>query len=162
MAVSEEDSQILARWKESSANMSPNIPIGVQVIKRGLIKDPVDRHYLLQEMVAATYRLRKTHEQYRKLCGQIAELHLREFPSMVEPLKATQEAWMTKVAGGGIYYSVKTFQMYATILTEAGEFEKAIAVCETAIRLGLSDNTAGGYEGRIDRIRKKAKKKATT
>jgi hypothetical protein len=162
MVMSEEDSQILARWKESSANMSPNIPIGVQVIKRGLIKDPVDRHYLLQEMVAATYRLRKTHEQYRKLCGQIAELHLREFPSMVEPLKA----WMgeeTKRAGGKIPIQVTTFTNYATLLTEAGEFEKAIAVCETAIRLGCIDwHTAMGYEGRIERIRKKAKGRPTT
>ena len=51
---------------------------------------------------------------------------------------------------------VPTFQHYATLLTERGQFERVIQVCESAIGFGLDDGTKGGYKGRIERIKKKA------
>ncbi|MEX2110724.1 MAG: hypothetical protein WD802_08995 [Gemmatimonadaceae bacterium] len=53
-----------------------------------------------------------------------------------------------------------TFPKLATVLTEETEYDRAIEVCEFAIAQGLSDGTAGGYSGRIARIRK-AKIKAS-
>ncbi|MFU8815520.1 MAG: hypothetical protein ACNA7W_09250 [Pseudomonadales bacterium] len=51
---------------------------------------------------------------------------------------------------------VPTFQKYATLLTEDGEYGTAIEVCRRAISFGLEDGTKAGYEGRIARIEKKA------
>lgn len=55
---------------------------------------------------------------------------------------------------GGVMPRVTTFPQLATILTEGADYDDAIAVCEFAIAYGLSDGTAGGYSGRIARIRK--------
>lgn len=51
---------------------------------------------------------------------------------------------------------VSTFQQYATLLAERGEFQRAIRVCESAICFGLDDGTKKGYEGQIERIKKAA------
>lgn len=108
--------------------------------------NPIDRHFVLQSIVSEAYKQRKE-ERYRQLCIEYAEKHLQEFPSIARSLKEDM---------GGELPRVSTFQHYATILTEAGEFEKAIDVCKQAIRYGLHDNTTSGFAGRIERIRKKA------
>ena len=104
----------------------------------------IDRHFLLMGIVDATYKERFNPEM-AQLCCDIAELHLNEFPSMVEPLKKDM---------GSTLPHVTTFQRYATILTEHGEFEKAVQVCERAIGYGLHDGTKSDFSGRIDRIKK--------
>lgn len=108
----------------------------------------IDRHYLLQSIVGAAYKLRKK-EAYRKLCVEYSEMHLQEFPSIIPALKQDS---------GGILPRVTTFQNYATLLTENGEYEQAIKICEQAMKFGLHDNTKTGFEGRIERIKKKAAK----
>ena len=79
----------------------------------------------------------------------IAEMHIAEFPQIVGPLEKDMD---------GVLPRVSTFQHYATLLTEQSKFDRAIEVCETAIRFGLHDGTKAGFEGRIDRINKKRQK----
>jgi tetratricopeptide (TPR) repeat protein len=110
--------------------------------------NPIDRHFLLQSIVSETYKLRKE-EKYRELCIEYAEKHLQEFPSLAPALKEDM---------GGTLPRISTFQHYAMVLTESGEYEKAISICEQAIKYDLHDNTNSGFEGRIARIRKKAGK----
>jgi len=107
--------------------------------------NPIDRHHLLQSIITEAYKLRKE-EKYRKICIKFAEKHLREFPSLVPALKEDL---------GGTLPRVTTFQYYATVLTENGEYEKAIDVCQKAMSFGLNDGSQSGYEGRIVRIKKK-------
>ncbi|MFP3441697.1 hypothetical protein R0K18_28600, partial [Pantoea sp. SIMBA_133] len=59
---------------------------------------------------------------------------------------------------GGILPRVTTFQKYSTLLTEQNSFDRAVEVCEVAISHGLHDGTKGGFEGRIERIKRKADK----
>lgn len=108
--------------------------------------NPIDRHFLLQSIVDATYKLRKE-DKYRKLCIEYAEKHLQEFPTIAPALKEDMNGDLPRVT---------TFQYYATVLAEDGNFDKAIAVCEEALKYGLHDNTQSGFEGRIERIKKKA------
>lgn len=110
--------------------------------------NPIDRHFLLQSIVGVTYKLRKE-EKYRKLCIEYAEKHLQEFPKIAPVLKKDMDGNLPRVT---------TFQYYATVLTEDGNFDKAIAICEDALKYGLHDNTQSGFEGRIEKIRKSAKK----
>jgi len=105
----------------------------------------VDRHHLLQSIVSETYKLRKE-KKYRMLCIEYAEKHLEELPSILIALKEDLPDMLPRIT---------TFQNYATVLTEDGEFEKAIEVCKKAISYGLNDGTQSGYEGRIKRIKKK-------
>ena len=117
--------------------------------------DLVDRHFLLMAVVAETYRLRSDPQMANK-CLQVAQSHCDEFSSIVGELKA----WSSE--SGHDLPRVPTFQHYATLLTERGEFDRAIQVCESAIGFGLDDGTKGGYEGRIERIKKKAKARRKT
>jgi len=110
--------------------------------------NPTDRHFLLQSIVSLSYKHR-TEAKYRRICIEYAEMHIAEFPVLASALKADLD---------GVLPRVTTFQHYATVLTENGEFNKAIYVCETALKWGLKDGTQSGFQGRIARIRKKAAK----
>lgn len=136
----------------NSYNLNVNIKTEyVQIDLNDLIKSselkktPVDRHFLLLTIVEETYKLRKE-EKYKNLCIKFSEKHLDEFPSISKELKDEFDGSLPRVP---------TYQYYATLLTEIGEFEKAISVCQKAITFGLDDGTKGGYEGRIERITKK-------
>ena len=108
--------------------------------------NPIDRHFLLQTIVDETYK-RRDEEKYRDLCIEFSEKHLKEFSEkIVSELKEDFN---------GVLPRILTFQYYSTLLTELGDFDRAIKVCETAISFGLHDGTKSGFQGRIDRIKKK-------
>ncbi|MFP4691639.1 MAG: hypothetical protein ACLFMU_06975 [Bacteroidales bacterium] len=108
--------------------------------------NPIDRHFLLQTIVAETYKRRKE-KKYRDLCIEYSEKHIEEFKNRIEkPLKADSYGQLPRIS---------TFQHYATLLTELGDYDKAIEVCKTAVSYDLDDGTKSGYEGRIERIEKK-------
>lgn len=107
----------------------------------------IDRHFLLQSIVAETYK-RREDEKFRGLCVEYSEKHINEFSNKIATaLKDDMDGYLPRVS---------TFQYYATLLTELGDFKRAIEVCENAISYGLSDGTKSGFQGRIDRIKKKA------
>jgi hypothetical protein len=108
----------------------------------------IDRHFLLMTIVSETYKHR-TEPKMAQTCARVAEMHISEFPQIAGPLKKET---------GGVLPRVTTFQHYATLLTEQSKFDRAIEVCETAIRFGLHDGTKAGFEGRIERIKKKRQK----
>jgi hypothetical protein len=109
---------------------------------------PIDRHFLLLNMVESAYRGRKHDPAMREMCEQLGFQHVEEFPAFAPAL----------LKEFGMLPRVPTFQHLATVLTERGEFGRAIEVCQTALSLGLHDNTIGGFEGRIERIRSKSKR----
>lgn len=113
--------------------------------------NPIDRHFLLQSIVDATYKLREE-DKCRNLCIKYAKMHLQEFPAIAPALKEEMD---------GILPRVTTFQQYATVLTENKEYDRAIAICEKALEFNLHDSTNSGFEGRIARIKKKAEKDNT-
>lgn len=105
-----------------------------------------NRHYLLMHIVDQAYKARNSTEN-AAILRQVAEMHLKEFHTI-------KQALLADLNGMGLPH-VTTYQKYATFLTENGEFEKAIAVCEEAIAHGLYDGTISNYKGRIERIKKK-------
>lgn len=107
--------------------------------------NPIDRHFLLQNIVNESYKLRKE-KYYRDICIKHSEIHLAEFPNIAPLLKEDMDGELPRVT---------TFQHIATLLTEDKEYNKAIFVCKEALKYGLRDNTKSGFEGRIERIKKK-------
>lgn len=104
----------------------------------------VKKHFLYLNIVNESYKLREN-KVLRELCKLMSERHISEFSSFKDSLMAEH----------GRLPRVPTFQHYATILTEDGDFEKAIQVCETAIAFNLKDGTKLDYQGRIARIESK-------
>ncbi len=113
--------------------------------------NPIDRHFLLMSIVDIAYKSRHYSEMAAK-CLEIAQLHLSEFSEIAPAIKRM---------AGGTMPAVTTFQRYATLLCERGEFERAIKVCETAVMYGLRDGTKAGFAARIDRIRAARAKRKT-
>jgi hypothetical protein len=107
--------------------------------------NPIDGHHLLLGIVTETYR-RRSDPAMASECARVSEMHLAEFVTLEPALKADFEGTLPRVP---------TFQHYATLLTEQGDFERAIWVCELAKYYGLQDGTKAGFDGRIARIRKK-------
>lgn len=107
----------------------------------------VDRHFLLMTIVDETYKLRKEDQGAKDLCAEIAEQHIKELPAIKPALMRSLN---------GILPRVTTFQKYATFLAEQGAYRRAIEVCEVALAHGLHDGTKGGFEARIEKIKKKA------
>ncbi|MBG13797.1 MAG: hypothetical protein CL553_11855 [Alcanivorax sp.] len=105
----------------------------------------IDRHFLLMGIVDQTYKNRSDTEN-AALLQRVAEMHLAEFSTIKPALEKEMD---------GVLPRVTTFQKYATFLTEKGEYEKAIEVCEQAIAHRLHDGTKSGFEGRVQRIKKK-------
>jgi hypothetical protein len=108
--------------------------------------NPIDRHFLLMGIVAATYKKRKD-PLARRTCIDVGHMHVAEFPAIAPALRADM---------GGVLPRVATFAHLATVLAEDGALAEAIAVCEAAIRHGLHDGTQADYSGRIERMRKRA------
>jgi len=52
----------------------------------------------------------------------------------------------------------RTYKRLAIMYERLGRYKEAIEICSNAINLSLEDGTKGGFEGRIERIRKKQKK----
>ena len=114
-----------------------------QLYKKG---DPVDTHFIYLQLIGQAYS-RRNEPEMRALFKKLADEHVEKFDSIREQL----------IKEIGILPRVPTFQYMATVYTEDNEYEKAIEVCEKAIAFGLNDGTKGGYQGRIERIKKKAK-----
>ena len=107
--------------------------------------NPIDRHFLLQGIVQATYR-RRSDQRMRQICKDVGRQHIAEFKDIAPALKTDM---------GGMLPRVVTFQHVATVFAEDREYEEAIKVCETAIAFGLFDGTKGGFNRRMARISKK-------
>lgn len=116
--------------------------LGRMVRALPLKTNPIDRHFLLQSIVQATYK-RRSDPNMRQLCVEIGRLHLSEFPALSQALAAEFD---------GPLPAVPSFKWLATTLAEGGHFDEGISVCEAADRLGLTDGTTGGYSGRAERL----------
>ena len=124
----------------------PPVPdqIAAQVGALQETQEPLARHRLYQQIVDLSYRQRSD-ERYRQALHLFAPAHIDEFSSIAPLLKAQN---------GGKLPQVTTFKHYAAVLTEAEQYDEAIAVCEQAREYGLKDGTKSGYVGRIERINK--------
>ena len=150
------------KWREYEASLVVQPPLQAAIVERAVTardvatvpqmlaqlaseQRPIDRHFLMLGIVESAYRDRTRDPAMRDLCERIGLQHVAEFPAFMPALRS--EFGMTP--------RVPTFQLLATVLTERREFARAIDVCQTALSFGLHDNTVGGFEGRIERIRKK-------
>ena len=109
----------------------------------------IDRHFLLQNIVQATYKHRDD-SRMRQVCIEVGQQHLKEFPGISGSLARDM---------GGELLTVPSFKWLAPTLAEEGRLDEAIAVCEKAERLGPSDGTAGSYSGRAQRLSRKKRAK---
>lgn len=130
----------------SSANSTSDLDQAIAALEQE--KDALARHRLLQVITEETYKNRQD-SATRQRCKAYSQIHTDEFASIIKPLKK---------ANGGKLPHVTSFQNYATLLAEDGEYDQAIAICEAALAFGLDDKTKSGFAGRIERLQKQKAK----
>jgi hypothetical protein len=135
-----------ARTRRSDETSSASNSGELARMLRGLV---IDRHYLFLSIITETYKARHTIPEMRDVCERTAWQHLAEFPKVAEALMAEDK----ECGGKGQLPRVPTFQHLATVLTENGDYEKALHVCEQAVSFGVPNGKDGGFEERIARIR---------
>ena len=123
--------------------------LGRMMFALPLKTNPIDRYFLLQAIVQATCKLRDD-SRMRQVCIDLGQQHLKEFSGMSRSLAKDM---------GRELPTESSFKWLATALAEDGMLDEAIAVCEEAERLGISDGTASGYSGRAQRLSKKKRAK---
>ncbi|PWF62624.1 hypothetical protein CBX96_14830 [Shewanella sp. BC20] len=106
------------------------------------------RYNALQNVIAECYKQRKSTE-YLAYGAALHGLYLALFHSA-----NTEKPKELELKTPG-------FMQLATLLNDTQDFDKAIALCQEAIKLGLTDGTVTGFEGRISRIEKAQTKAAT-
>ena len=108
------------------------------------ICDPVLRNRLLNRLVTSYYRLRAD-PKHRAAFYRLAYLQIEEAQSILEGIEETGKSRPDHIAA---------FKSMAIALNEDERHDAAIAVCELALSLGLTDGTKAGFEGRIGRLKK--------
>lgn len=139
------DGKVAPQSELHEAWSSGNLDVMMNALANGAQGHPVDRHFLLMSIVEEAYKQRKVDPIKRLICKRIGQMHVEEFETIRGPLKKEFEGKLPRVT---------TFQHLATVLTEDGEYDEAVAVCEKAIKYKLEDRTMSGFEGRIKRILK--------
>jgi hypothetical protein len=115
------------------------------------ISNPIDRHFLYGHILSMIYKKRNDNRM-RMLYKRIATENISEFEIITGSLQREFRRVRRK------YHRPtrdSTFERLAMMYAEDGEYDNAIAICEKAITYGLEDGTKHGFQGRIDRIRKK-------
>lgn len=135
-----------------SSDSAPQAPAEVELQAKALgeTEDPLARHRLFQQVVEQCYRSRDE-KTARLALLHYARAHIAEFDEIAAPLKKQN---------GGKLPQVASFKHYAAVLTESGQYDEAIAVCNKALDYDLKDGTKSGYQGRIERIEKLKAKQA--
>lgn len=145
------------KWLQRQEAIYSGDPDAVREALELLRTDPVERNFRLSDLVEQTYRRCKDSPALRAICEQVAWQHVDEFPSLEEAVRIDHRrryGHLPKERPLG----VSAFAVLTTLLTEKGDYDRAIAVCKRAMHFGLDDGTKTGYAGRIERIRRKQRK----
>lgn len=112
-------------------------------------KDPWERHTIYARSIELAYRERKSDPAMQDRVIEYGTLYMNEFAHLKQAVAQAlgEDALRNPV-----------FKQLAITLEEKDLLDKAVNVCMNAITHELKDGTKTGYEGRMERIRKKMEK----
>lgn len=119
-------------------------PLDMESLLKGE-PDPLARHYIYTRGIELAYARRAGNLEMRQKAAGFAQAYVDEFHSLKEAVFLD--------LGESRYLPV--FKQLAIMLEETKDFDKALSLCKKATLLGLDDGTKTGYQGRINRIKKK-------
>jgi hypothetical protein len=139
--------QRMGRWIDADESFEAWISgdLHRMIAARSTRTNPIDRHFLLQGIVKAAYKLRRD-PVMRQLCIETGLMHLDEFATLAPALRADFDGQLPQVP---------SFAWLATVLAEEGQLDEAVRVCHVAAQLGVEDGTHAGYRGRAQRFARK-------
>jgi len=115
--------------------------------------NPIDRHFAYNVLIDLYYKRRDEQEDAVEKCIHYCK---EDIARLTEFLKYDK-----RDNYGGKYYPPQcpSIQRLAIIYEKNGQYQEAIDLCNLGIRLGLKEDTKGGYQGRIEKLKKKLNEK---
>ncbi|MEK5272594.1 hypothetical protein NSR00_17935 [Aeribacillus sp. FSL K6-8394] len=136
--------------------------------------DPIELHFTYSGLIELYYGQREEWENSLEKCIQYCKKDISLFPSFKKEWINDEifrlKCLLSMYEKGSEEYKkrekelnnyewrpprIPSFQRLAIIYEKLGKYEDAINVCNIAISYGLHDGTKGGFEGRIERLKKK-------
>lgn len=124
--------------------------LAAKVLLKGLDcpdDNPTDRHFIYNSLIDLYYKQRDEREDAIEKCIEYCKADIDSIDEFHQELKEEYE--------DASLPRIPAFKRLAIIYERQSEFEKALEVCEEAIRRSLSDGTQGGFEARKQRIENK-------
>lgn len=106
----------------------------------------IDHHFFLQLAAECYYKQRSTRNDAIEKAVSYCLRDIKLFPQYAKPLRDDTN---------GIMPRIMTFQRLAIIYEKNEQFEEALHICALAMKYGLDDGTKGGYQSRIERLKKR-------
>ena len=146
-----------------------------EAIKRK--QSATDLHYTYNHLIDLCYKRRNEGPEWLERFINYCLADIEIFPWFKEEYLCEERERLIRAADNPLYtkkekvsilkkaqnvqflLNVPSFQRLAIIYEKQGRYKEAIKICQLAINYGLKDDTKGGFEGRIDRLKKKANKK---
>lgn len=136
----------------------------------------IDLHFIYNHLIDLCYKRRNEGPEWIERCIKYCLEDIKIFPEFKkEYLKEEKERYILlansplsnknerrKYLKEAEFITfnlfVPSFQRLAIIYENQGRYAEAIEVCNLALSYGLKDNTKGSFEGRIEKLKKKASK----
>src|SRR5690625_382963 len=120
----------------------------------------IDRHFYYNNVIDYYYGLRSKEKDALYKCIKYCEEDIKIAPKVLE-LMENDKTFKHYDENGKLIFTpprFPSFQRLAIIYENQEKYHKAIKICELALSLNLKDETKNGFEGRIQRIKRKIDK----
>jgi hypothetical protein len=120
-------------------------PLDLYANLEGIV-DPLERHRIYTQGIDLAYREKNSGDSaMRKKAKSFAQSYVGEFHRFKDVVFKDL----------GDSRNVTVFKQLAILYEDDQEYDKALSLCNQALLLDLKDGTKTGYQGRIDRLKKK-------
>jgi len=114
------------------------------------IADPYKQHFAYNQLIRYYYGLRNEDSYYMNRLIVACENDIELFPQFIVAFRNSVNPPYPET----LIPSIPSFRYLCRVYEKIGMIDQAIRICELAIKYGVDDNTKGGFEGRLDRLKK--------
>lgn len=121
-----------------------------------LLNKPIDLHFAYNQMIDLYYRHRNNELLLNK-CVDVCKRDIELTPKVINLMKNDIMFKHYDESGELVFTPPRfpSFQRLTIIYDKQGKYGEAIKICENALMHNLKDGTKGGFEGRIERLKRK-------
>jgi hypothetical protein len=110
--------------------------------------DPYQLHFVYNGFIKLFFKHRNRVPDAEDKLITICKLDIELFPKF-------REAWFEKNPDYISLPRIPSFQRLIQVYEKRNQINEAIQICKLAIQYGLDDGTKGGFEARLEKLRKK-------
>lgn len=124
--------------------------VGLYFLKKAFQyqNDPYELHFIYNGFIKLFFKHRNRIPDAEEKLITICKRDIELFPKF-------RDAWFSRNPDYKFLPRIPSFQRLIQVYEKRNQLEEAIKVCELAIQYGLDDGTKGGFEARLQKLKKK-------